>query len=399
MQAINAFSLEFGSVELDAAFDREYRDEALGYYRMLSCAILGFLLIISLTGLVVTFSVNREGIQKLLWFALIPLSATATLALYVPAFARRSRWLMIAFVASLGIVCVVYPRLEANQFIAESYGFSYTGLVIFLALAFGRFSPWQCLVVAGMLIVFYVASSWHDFGSLVVTNHVPLLLGAAALGFAVGYLTERNARGLFAARSEVEDRERRLAASEAQLRAEQARSENLIRSMLPEKIAARLKVEGRAIADGIAECTVLFADIVGFSSLARETGPRALVALLNGLFSAFDELCEAHGLEKIKTIGDSYMAAAGVPEYVEDHPARAADMALAMLDAVRRFNSNHGVTLDLRIGLNSGPVVAGIVGTRKFAYDLWGETVTLQHAWSRTARREESRYRRPLRYC
>lgn len=374
-EPIDRFSLRFASADLEAAFHREYREEALDTYRMLVFAVLGFLVAISLTGLVVTFSVNRDGIQKLLWWALIPLSLLALGALYAKATSRQPRRVVAAYVAALGGVCVMFPHLQQDPFVAEAYGFSYTAFVLFLALAFARFSPQRGLLVAAVLIAAYAAVTGAHLGSAVALSHVPLLLGASALGFSVGYLAERTARGLFAARAQVEERERRLAASENLLRAEQERSENLIRSMLPAKVASRLKTEGGAIADGIAECTVLFADMVGFTALAREVGPKALVALLNELFSTFDSQCEAHGLEKIKTIGDSYMAAAGVPEYMEDHPARAADLALAMLESIARFNGERQLSLGLRVGMHTGPVVAGIVGTHKLAYDLWGETV------------------------
>ena len=374
-EPIDRFSLQFASPDLEAAFHREYREEALDTYRMLAIAVLGFLVAVSLTGLVVTFSVNRDGIQKLLWWALIPLTLVALAALYGKATSRRPRWVVAAYVAALGGVCVAYPHLQADRFVAETYGFSYPALLLFLALAFGRFPPPRGILLAASLIAAHAAVTGFQLGSAVAVSHVPMLLGASALGYSVGYLAERTARGLFAARAQVEERERRLAASERLLKAEQERSEGLIRSMLPDTIAARLKVEGQSIADGIAECTVLFADLVGFTSLARETGPKALVAVLNELFCGFDALCEASGVEKIKTIGDSYMAAAGVPDYVEDHPARAADLALSMLDAIARFNRDHLASLELRIGMHTGPVVAGIVGTHKFAYDLWGETV------------------------
>jgi len=186
---------------------------------------------------------------------------------------------------------------------------------------------------------------------------------------------ERSVRQVFAARAVAEDRERRLAESEAKLLAAQQRSEELILSLLPASIVHRLRSQDGAIADGIAECTVLFADLVGFSALSREIGPARAGALLNRLFSDFDALCREHGLEKIKTIGDAYMAAAGVPDYVDDHPARVADAALAMLASVERFNAEAGMALGVRVGLHCGPVIAGIIGTGKFAYDLWGETV------------------------
>jgi len=375
MQNPHAFTLEFPSPALEAGFEREYRQQPRAYYRLLALAILGFLVLISLTGLMVVFSVNREGIQRLLWTALIPLTAVAAAALHVPAVAQRQRPVVVAYVVALGLACALYPTVHADRFIAEAYGFSYAAFTLLLALAFGRLSPRSGLAFAATIIGTYSAATAATLGAVTVMQHVPLLLGATAIGFAVGYMTERSVRLVFAARALAQERESQLAESEAKLRAAQARSEELILSLLPASIAERLRTHGGAIADGIAECTVLFADLVGFSALSREIGPRALVGVLNRLFSEFDALCREHGLEKIKTIGDAYMAAAGVPDYAEDHPARAADMALAMRGVLERFNADTGMSLGVRIGLHCGPVIAGIIGTGKFAYDLWGETV------------------------
>jgi class 3 adenylate cyclase len=160
------------------------------------------------------------------------------------------------------------------------------------------------------------------------------------------------------------------------LQRERARAERLLRNVLPAKIAERLKSgEARVIADRLPSATVLFADIAGFTPFAARVGPEKLVEILDEIFSAFDELATRHGVEKIKTIGDAYMAAAGVPEPCADHAARAAELALAMRAAVARFAAERGLDLRVRIGLCSGPVVAGVIGRHKFAYDLWGDTV------------------------
>ena len=370
------FSLAFDTPALESGFDREYRREPRAYYRMLALAILGFLLIISLVGTLVTFSVNRQGIQQLLWFALIPLTAVAAAALHARRVEPWQREVVIAYVAALAAVCALYPWVRGDRFIAETYGFSYVSFVLLLALAFGRFAPRQAVVLAAVATGAYAAAAAATLGPSILANHVPLILGAAALGFAVGYLGERNSRQLYAARVRAEDRESRLAESEALLRLEQQRSEALINAMLPAAIAERLRTES-VIADGVAECSVLFGDLVGSSALAQELGPRALVSVLNQVFSRFDELCAQLGLEKIKTIGDAYMAAAGVPQYVEDHPVRAADMALAMVAAIAQFNRESGHELDVRVGLHCGPAVAGVIGTRKYAYDLWGDSVNV----------------------
>ena len=156
---------------------------------------------------------------------------------------------------------------------------------------------------------------------------------------------------------------------------ERQKSERLLLNVLPAPIAERLKQSPQVIADSFAEVTVVFADIVDFTPLSAALPPQPLVRLLNAVFSAFDALAEQHGLEKIKTIGDAYMVVAGLPEPRADHAQAAARMALAMQQEVVRFQDAHGAPLRLRVGMHTGPVVAGVIGARKFAYDLWGDTV------------------------
>ena len=161
------------------------------------------------------------------------------------------------------------------------------------------------------------------------------------------------------------------------LEIEKEKSERLLLNILPRAIAERLNHGERTIAERFAEVTVLFADIVDFTSLANQTDPEELVALLNDLFSRFDRLAEHLGLEKIKTIGDSYLVVGGLPVASPDQAEVVAEMALAMLAATVDLNRERGTSLALRIGLNSGPVIAGVIGRRKFTYDLWGTTVNL----------------------
>jgi guanylate cyclase len=161
----------------------------------------------------------------------------------------------------------------------------------------------------------------------------------------------------------------------AALRVEQARSEALLENVLPRSIADRLKDATGSIADHFDAATIVFADVVDFTPLARRLPPDDVVGILDRLFSHFDTLVERHGLEKIKTIGDAYMAAAGVPDPLPDHAHKAALLALDMRDAVATsaIAGEHG--LELRLGINSGPVVAGVIGTKRFVYDLWGDAV------------------------
>jgi adenylate cyclase len=159
------------------------------------------------------------------------------------------------------------------------------------------------------------------------------------------------------------------------LRAEQEKSEALLLNILPRPIAERLKAATQTIADHFAAATIVFADVVDFTLLAQRLPPAQTVGILDRLFSHFDVLVERHGLEKIKTIGDCYMAAAGVPDPCADHARRAALLALEMREVFATSAVAGQPDLELRIGINSGPVVAGVIGTKRFLYDLWGDAV------------------------
>ncbi len=161
----------------------------------------------------------------------------------------------------------------------------------------------------------------------------------------------------------------------ADLQEEREKSERLLLNVLPEPIAARLKEGEATIADAYPSATVLFADLSGFTEYSGRVDARQLVGLLDEIFSAFDRLASAVGVEKIKTIGDAYMAVAGVPVARSDHADAMALMALGMLDAFRDLVQARGIALEVRIGIHSGPVVAGVIGRHKFSYDLWGDTV------------------------
>jgi class 3 adenylate cyclase len=162
-----------------------------------------------------------------------------------------------------------------------------------------------------------------------------------------------------------------------QVQIAQEASEKLLLNILPGAVAERLKNSNQTIADGFADVTVMFADIVNFTQVAANMSPSQVFAMLNRIFSAFDELAEEFGLEKIKTIGDAYMVAGGLNDGVANYSAAIADMAIAMRDLLRRdfvINSSH---LEIRIGIGTGPIVAGVVGKKKFIYDLWGDTVNI----------------------
>jgi adenylate cyclase len=161
------------------------------------------------------------------------------------------------------------------------------------------------------------------------------------------------------------------------LRVEQAKAENLLLNILPRSIADKLKERPQTIADHFNEASILFADVVDFTPQMEDRPPAQVVGMLDQLFGHFDTLVEECGLEKIKTIGDCYMAAAGVPTPRPDHARALALLALAMLDAVRSRGAVGNLGFEMRIGINSGPVVAGVIGRKRFIYDLWGDAVNI----------------------
>jgi adenylate cyclase len=249
-------------------------------------------------------------------------------------------------------------------------------------LASGGVGLWGILAPLGALVFLEVRQAIRWFGAFVVVFVVTGLLGELVFpdaGLPVAFTTTMLALNVVGAGSVAflllatfaNQRDAALTA----LRAEQQRSESLLMNVLPGSIAERLKAATQSIADHFDSATILFADVVDFTPLSGRLPPAEVVGILDQLFSHFDKLVERHGLEKIKTIGDCYMAAAGVPDPLPDHARKAALLALDMRDAVATSAVAGQPGLELRIGMNSGPVVAGVIGTKRFLYDLWGDSV------------------------
>ena len=227
-----------------------------------------------------------------------------------------------------------------------------------LLTALGSLSTWAFVGNA----IFYIAAL-----QLWQTN-VASLAPSLALGLFSTVLAWVLAHSIFVARAEAYVT-RQLLAEEREI------SESLLRNILPNSIAARLKQGQRTIADSFSKVTILFADIVGFTPLSVSMNAEAVVLLLNEIFCRFDALADRHQLEKIKTIGDAYMVVGGLPEPREDAAAAVARMALDMQEVVRHVGQQHDRDLKLRTGMHTGSVVAGVIGHRKFSYDLWGDAV------------------------
>ncbi len=209
----------------------------------------------------------------------------------------------------------------------------------------------------------FVSSPWEVRASITAT-----VLSLGTLGAVLAYQLERREREAFLQRRLIQTQVR-------ELDEERQRSEELLLNVLPPSIAARLKTEQSAIADGFEGVSVLFADIVGFTRMSQRLEPAALVGRLNHIFSLFDDLVDKLKLEKIKTIGDAYMVAGGLHSLEYDHAQAVAEMALAMKRRLVDYQRELGEPLDIRIGIHTGPVVAGVIGKKKFIYDVWGDTV------------------------
>lgn len=197
------------------------------------------------------------------------------------------------------------------------------------------------------------------------------ILVAAFTGLLMAlYRVELGRRRLFASEIVVDRQERRL-------RAEVAKSDRLLAQVLPRAVVEQLREDPHTIADEVPAASVLFADLVGFTPLAARLGPTETVRHLNELFSRFDDATARLGLEKIKTIGDAYMAVGGLPTPVDDHACRAVRLGLELIEATASHARATGLPLALRVGVHSGPVVAGVIGKQRFSYDLWGDTVNV----------------------
>jgi class 3 adenylate cyclase len=273
---------------------------------------------------------------------------------------------IISFLTSVNGLVILW--LASTGGVLPGYGIS----AIMLLFVFGFvsrtgfvFAAWRSAVV---LVGFAVAAILYPGrGSLLVDAFI---FGAAVIGTLVALrLLEQSRRRLFYQDIVITQQ------AEA-LRREKERADALLLNVLPASISTRLLDGERTIADAYPAVTVLFADIVGFTSLAARLPADDVIGLLGRLFGRFDELVSARGLEKIKTIGDAYMAAGGVPERLDDHAARVVDLGLAMIEVATQ--ESVGVAdLRLRIGVHSGPVIGGVIGHGKFAFDIWGETVNI----------------------
>ena len=362
---MNRFTLRFADAEMEAAFADEQARKAVRPARI-ALVVLGAL---QLGNYVLTIHVFksivvgigalntlRTTIEGLLLYAMFYALT------YRPVFLKRQQLIMFLLACLISVGVTRHSALLPLD-VLESRGFTIMLVYTFFIYSVLRLRFPQAVLAGWLGAAIFVGYLFGlDLMGPTAAGRTALVLGLANCGgMLICYQMDVSARREFAAMRLLGE--------------ERARSERLLLNILPAPIAERLKASEDSIAEHSDGVTVLFADIVGFTPLSARKTPRALVELLNRIFSEFDTLADAHGLEKIKTIGDAYMAVAGLPEPWPDHAPRAARMAFAMRDAIARVSAETGEELALRIGLHSGPVVAGVIGRRKFAYDMWGDTV------------------------
>ncbi len=354
------WTLRFVDPERERAFMRGYGREVRIFYRIAMLAIV--VLWTASVGLDLAAHPDARFPMYVIRFGVVmPVILLGVVTGFAPARFYDRWWhrvtaLVYAVVLAGTIALVVVA--PANVVAYAVGGFLLTILTgAGLDLARAVYITFVGVVLALAMIIALIVSPWTSTRDVMVDSLWVLVALSGAI--------------IISGRAEISRRLRFV--QEGLLTRERARTEALLENMLPSSIAARLKDGPVVIADAVPEVTVLFADLKGFTGLAASITPEELIARLDGVFSAFDELAQKHGLEKIKTMGDAYMAVAGAPFARPDHAVTAARMALAMIERLRELEP----ALALRVGLASGPVVAGVIGRIKHSYDLWGATVNL----------------------
>ncbi|MFL0243523.1 adenylate/guanylate cyclase domain-containing protein [Mycobacterium sp. SMC-17] len=346
----------------DADPEREFRahDDANGLRAATFAQVVGVL-----------FTVVYAGVDFLVLHGFVPgalIVRVVTIAIFLLGIVaiRRIRTLQdhlqVAAVVQLTIVQVLLVPVLAGigdfptQYLMTSATVTLLGAVGLLRLRMHAALANTVVFVVVCLELPNARGNLNELGTM-----APQIAGLAAISVLIAYALERLRRIDFLRQREIER--------------ERARTEEILYNVLPAPIADRLRDGALTIADSAPSVSVLFSDIVGFTPLSETLTPEELVQLLDTMFRAFDELCDRRGIEKIKTVGDAYMAVAGLPNPDADHAASMAELALDMQRTVTGLSSSWPSPISMRIGISSGPVVAGVIGQRKFIYDLWGDTV------------------------
>ena len=367
----NRWSLAFNDPALERAYIQENNRRAVKPLRVI---ILMLAVIVSLQTAVEYYGVTTEpGADYGAWenafvFRLIHITVLlgAVAVSFAPWAIRRGQPIVIAFLILFFALFMISADLGGAwiERVATFYNFAATLAIVALGLLFRFAAPLVLLMTIGFAPV---VAKWMDnpFAPLFVSFATVIMMSWVA------YAGERAKRAAWAGAQALAD--------------EKALTERLLLSVLPPSIARRMRGGETLIADSHEEATVVFADIANFTPLSASMSAEALVEILDEIFAAFDEVAEAHDLEKIKTIGDAYMMAAGLPTERTSDPARALRAALEMRARLEDIAAARGIDVKMRAGCHIGPVVAGVIGRSKFVYDLWGDSVNVASRMESTA--------------
>lgn len=356
--------------EQEDAFRRDFFAKSLGPVRLV-CFLT--LLLVAAMGLPAIHEPQSVRVRDWAWHYGVQCPSLLLLLLFTfsPRFYKFMQPAMALAALLLGVsVMTMFVLGGQNVSEAQAVAYLHRYVINLILLLVAIYTLCRLRFMAATLVCWTLLAlhQWvamqrfHLDLSSVMTYDVPLF-AANLLGMVANYTMEQHIRRDFLL-SQL-------------LQAEREKSDRLLVNILPTSIAERLKHEPGIIADHFDEVSILFADIVDFTPLSARLAPEALITLLNTIFSAFDALAEQYGLEKIKTVGDSYLVVGGLPTPKADHAEAIADLALALQQEAARLSEELGQPLRLQIGINTGPVVAGVLGTRKFIYDLWGNSVNV----------------------
>ena len=356
--------------EVEEQFRKDYHAHTVSTTRL--ALVLG-LILYSLFGILDVYAIpiSKDIVWIIRYGIVAPVILIALVASYSTIFQKYTQALMcfVVAVSGLGIVAMISITREAE------FGnrFYFTGLILISMWGYSlsRLRFWYA-VMANLVIML-----GYEFGSIVIkqllasetglvifTMHNFFFLGANVIGMFGSYYLELYARRDFLQKYTIQ--------------AQRDQADKLLYNILPERIAEKLKLSGETIAEEFNSASVLFVDIVNFTPISERFGPREVVDMLNEVFSHFDELVDKYGVEKIQVAGDAYMVAAGVPTFRPDHATVLAQLALDMLDYVKTeefLGGKHPV--EIRIGLNSGSLIGGVIGRKKYFYALWGDMVNI----------------------
>ena len=354
--------------EIEAQFREDYKINTISTTRL--ALILG-LFLYSIFGILDIYAVpvSKETVWFIRFGIVAPVMIFALAVSYVNTFEKYVQALMCAVVAISGLGIVV--MISITREVEFGNRFYFTGLILISMWGYGlsRLRFGYAVLANAIIIIGYEFATIQvkqllasETGIIIFTMHNFFFLGANVIGMFTSYALERYTRQDFLQKLTI--------------RAQRNQADKLLHNVLPEQIAEKLKLSPQTIAEEFESASVLFADIVNFTPISARFGPLEVVEMLNELFSSFDELVEKYGVEKIQVAGDGYMVAAGVPTPRPDHATVIAQLALDMLDCVKTGNFLGGKhPIEIRIGLNTGSLIAGVIGRKKYFYALWGDMV------------------------